>query len=124
MIVRNASELEDDGVISAREAEAVLATLCIKFGFCVPPLWHARLRDCPPRSIAKFTDTVFHAEGLDPRAADSSMYKAMFEEVRAAFERSKASIDNMPPNTSYMDSPRGADAVLCAMMGDESLGKR
>lgn len=83
-----ASETEDDGLISTEEAETLLSTLCVKYGFCLPPLWHARLRDCPPRSIAKFTDTVFHAEGLDPRTADRAMYKAMKEEVRLAFQRS------------------------------------
>jgi hypothetical protein len=35
-------------------------------------------------------DTVFHAEGLDPITADSGMYKAMREEVRQAFERSRS----------------------------------
>jgi hypothetical protein len=48
------------------------------------------LRNNPPRSVAKFTDTVFHAEGLNPVAADSEMYRAMLEEVRLAFERSGA----------------------------------
>jgi len=84
--------LEDDGAISPAEAESVLGTLCVKYGFCLPPLWHARLRDCPPRSIARFIDTVFHAEGLDPKTADSAMYKAMTEEVRLAFERSATDV--------------------------------
>jgi hypothetical protein len=96
----NASELEGDGSINAEEAEAVLGTLCVKYGFCIPAVWHASLRDCPPKSIAKFTDTVFHAEGLDPRTADRSMYKAMIKEVRAAFERSRTSAGTLPPNTS------------------------
>jgi hypothetical protein len=95
----SASQLEEDEIITATEAEAVLGTLCVKYGFCLPPLWHARLIDCPPKSVAKFTDTVFHAEGLDPRTADSSMYNAMLAEVRAAFERSRASIGGLPPNT-------------------------
>lgn len=95
----NASQLEDE-VITAAESEAVLGTLCVKYGFCLPPLWHARLRDNPPKSIAKFTDTVFHAEGLDPRTADKAMYRAMLEEVRMAFHRSRASLGGLPPNTS------------------------
>ena len=95
----SASELEEEQSITPQEAEKVLGILCIKYGFCLPPLWHARLRDCPPRSIAKFTDTVFHAEGLDPRTADSAMYKAMAEEVRLAFERSSAT-GVLPSNTS------------------------
>jgi len=77
----------------------VLGILCVKYGFCLPPLWHARLIDCPPRSIAKFTDTVFHAEGLDPKTADSAMYKEMAQEVRLAFERSNSAV-GMPSNTS------------------------
>jgi hypothetical protein len=88
----------DEGFITAAEAEIVLGRLCVKYGFGLPPLWHARLRDCPPKSVAKFTDTVFHAEGLDPRAADPSMYKAMLEEVRAAFERSSVGVRPAPFN--------------------------
>jgi hypothetical protein len=78
-----------DEFISPEEAERVLDTLCTKYGVCLPPLWRARLRNNPPRSIAKFTDTVFHAEGLHPVAADSAMYREMLEEVRLAFERSR-----------------------------------
>jgi hypothetical protein len=103
----NASQLEDDGVITAAEAETVLGTLCVKYGFCLPPLWYARLCNCPPRSIAKFTDTVFHAEGLDPRTADRSMYNAMLEVVRAGFERSSASGSGLPPNTSLERTREG-----------------
>jgi hypothetical protein len=96
----NASQLEEEGSISPQEAERVLGVLCVKFGFCLPPLWHARLLDCPPRSVAKFTDTVFHAEGLNPRTADSAMYKEMAEEVRIGFERSRRA-GGMPSNTSF-----------------------
>jgi hypothetical protein len=73
--------------ISPKEAEKLLDTLCTKYGFCLPPLWRARLRDCPPRSATKFLDTVIHAEGLTPGATDTSMYKAMLNEVRLAFEQ-------------------------------------
>jgi hypothetical protein len=100
MNMRTAGDREEDEVISAAEVEKLLCTLCVKYGFCLPPLWHARLRDCPPRSIARFTDTVFHAEGLDPVTADRAMYKAMMEEVRLAFERSRPTRTGMPPNTS------------------------
>ena len=103
----NATQIEDDGVITPAEADTVLGALCVKYGFCLPPLWLARLRDFPPKSIAKFTDTVFHAEGLDPRAADRAMYKAMLEEVRAGFERSSASITALTPNTSLERTREG-----------------
>jgi hypothetical protein len=67
----------------------------VKYGFCLPSLWHARLKRNPPRSIEKFLDTVFRAEGLDPSTADSGMYKAMREEVRQAFERSRSAGDGV-----------------------------
>jgi hypothetical protein len=87
----NCAADQDPGVaISPQEADRVLDLLCTKYGFCLPPLWRARLRNNPPRSVAKFTDTVFHAEGLSPAAADSDIYRAMLEEVRLAFERSGA----------------------------------
>jgi hypothetical protein len=80
----------DVGKLTELEAERLLSVLCVKYGFCLPPLWHARLKRNPPRSIDKFLDTVFRAEGLDPNTADSGMYKAMREEVRQAFERSRS----------------------------------
>lgn len=79
----------DDGKLSEPEAQKLLELLCVKYGFCLPPLFHKRLKRNPPRSIDKFLDTVFRAEGLDPMTADSDMYKAMRKEVHLAFERSK-----------------------------------
>src|ERR1044071_6189238 len=73
---RIAPTSDDSGFITAEEAEKLLGVLCEKYGFCLPQLWHARLRFCPPKSVAKFTDTVFHAEGLDPATADRAMYRA------------------------------------------------
>jgi hypothetical protein len=81
----------DDGQLSVEEARGLLNVLCVKYGFCLPPLWSSRLEPNPPRSIDKYLDTVFRAEGLDRTTADSAMYKAMREEVRLAFDRSKAS---------------------------------
>jgi hypothetical protein len=77
-----------DGFISEREARKLLQVLCVKYGFCLPPLWQARLEKNPPRSIDEFTDTVFHAEGLNPITADHHLYRCLQQEVRQAFERS------------------------------------
>ncbi len=79
---------QDDGQLTVPEAQKLLNVLCVRYGFCLPPLWRARLERNPPISIDKFTDTVFRAEGLDPLTCDSSLYKAVREEVRRAFERS------------------------------------
>lgn len=75
-------------VISEAEAQKLLGVLCVKYGFCLSPLWHARLERNPPKSIDKFADTVFRAEGLDPATTDNGLYKSVREEVRQAFERS------------------------------------
>ena len=79
----------DDGQLSQHEARKLLDVLCVKYGFCIPRLWQARLERNPPRSIDKFLDAVIRAEGLDPITYDGSAYKLMREEVRLAFERSK-----------------------------------
>ncbi len=73
--------------ISEPQARMLLDVLCGKYGFCLSPLWHARLLKNPPRSIDKFTDTVFFAEGLNPGTADRTLYRSIHEEVRRAFER-------------------------------------
>jgi hypothetical protein len=86
----------DDGKLTEHEAEKLLDDLCVKYGFCLPPLWKARLMRNPPRSIDKFLDTVIRAEGLNPITVDTSMHKAMRQEVRSAFERSRPT--NEVPN--------------------------
>ena len=97
---RIAPTSDDSGVITQEEAEKLLGVLCVKYGFCLPPLWQARLQTCPPKSVAKFTDTLFHAEGLDPATVGRAMYRGMYEEVRAAFERSAQNVGGVTPNTS------------------------
>lgn len=83
-----ASGSRDDSVITAPDARTLVEILCTQYGFCLSPLWRARLGKNPPQTVSKFTDAVFRAEGLDPNTADSTLYKAVEEEVRQAFERS------------------------------------
>jgi hypothetical protein len=97
---RIAPTSDDTGFISEAEAEKLLGVLCVKYGFCLPTLWQARLQTCPPKSVAKFTDTVFQAEGLDPNTVDRAMYRGMYEEVRVAFERSAQIAGSVTPNQS------------------------
>jgi len=104
---RIAPTSDDSGFITEAEAAKLLGTLCVKYGFCLPDLWHARLRDCPPKSVAKFTDTVFHAEWLDPATADRAVYWALYEEVRGAFERSAQGAGSVTPNTSLERTREG-----------------
>jgi len=74
--------------IDPEQAKRVLEVLCAKYGFCLPPLWRARLIDCPPRSAEKFVHTVFAAEGLNPHAVDPKLLRSVHQEVREAFDRS------------------------------------
>ena len=105
---RIAPASDDSGFITEAEAEKVLGVLCVKYGFCLPPLWYARLQTCPPKSVAKFVDTVFHAEGLDPETANREMYRAMYEEVRSAFERSAQGAAKVPPNNKLQRTRGGS----------------
>lgn len=79
-----------DGPIAPDEVRKLLDALCVECGFCsISKLWRARLERNPPRSIAKFTDTVFRAEGLDPLMVDSHLYKSIRAQVAQAFKRSR-----------------------------------
>jgi len=77
--------------LSEAQATKLLNTLCVKHGFCLPPLWNARLKRNPPKTAKAFTDTVFSAEGLDPVSADSNVYAALHHEVVQAFEAAATS---------------------------------
>ena len=88
MFDRTSSSDVDDGVITAPDARTLVEILCTQHGFCLSPLWRARLSKNPPQAVGRFTDTVFRAEGLDPTTVETSLYKAIENEVRQAFERS------------------------------------
>ena len=88
MLERTSNSHTDDGVITESDARALVEILCAKYGFCLSPLWRARLSKNPPQFVRKFTDTVFCAEGLNPETADTQLYNAIETEVRQAFERS------------------------------------
>jgi hypothetical protein len=66
------------------ERQRLLDVLCVKYGFCLSPLWRARLERNPPRSVEKFVDAVFRAEGLDPATADDQLYRTPVAEVERA----------------------------------------
>lgn len=76
----------ETGKLEHLEANRLLERLCTVYGFCLSPLWKARLTTCPPQSPAKYTDTLFRAEGLDPGTADRALYKSILSEVQIAFD--------------------------------------
>ncbi|WOB06865.1 hypothetical protein [Piscinibacter gummiphilus] len=53
-------------MLTPAEANSLLATLCVKLGFCLPPEEQSRLSQSPPGTVDAFTDAVFQAEGMNP----------------------------------------------------------
>jgi hypothetical protein len=84
----------DEVVITEHEARKLLDILCTKFGYCLSPLWTARLQKNPPRTPEKFIDTVIRAEGLNPAELPKSAYRNLLEKTREAFSRSKNVTDS------------------------------
>jgi hypothetical protein len=75
----------ETSTISPQDAKILLEKLCTAYGFCLTPLWKARLINCPPQSVQKYADTVFLAEELEPSSVDRDLYKSVLNEVRMAF---------------------------------------
>ena len=73
--------------VPAESIEELLGKLCVTYGFCLHSPHYDQLCDSPPSSAEAFLDAVFRAEGLDPRTADSKLYKPMLEVVRSAFDQ-------------------------------------
>jgi len=76
----------------ASEVDALLDTLCVRLGFCLPADARLRLRENPPVEVATFTDAVFLGEGLDPALADRSLYRKVRDMVREAFQRAQSGL--------------------------------
>lgn len=51
-------------MLSEAETEALLAELCIKLGFCLPPEARHLLVTTTPANVLDFTDAVFIADGF------------------------------------------------------------
>jgi len=76
-------------VLSTDDAAMLLATLCTRLGFCLPPDSQARMTENPPADAHQFTAAVFIAEGLDPSTADRRTYRQVKAFVAEAFRRSE-----------------------------------
>jgi hypothetical protein len=76
-------------MLSTQEASALLALLCTRLGFCLPPAAEKRLTEHPLADVLDFTAAVFLAEGLDPSTADRRIYRQVKEVVAEAFRRSE-----------------------------------
>jgi len=76
-------------MLSTQEASALLALLCARLGFCLPPAAEKRLAEHPPADVLEFTAAVFIAEGLEPSTADRRIYRQVKAAVAEAFRRSE-----------------------------------
>lgn len=75
-------------MLTRKEAESLLDSLCVKLGFCLGREAYERLAEVPPESADDFTRAIFEAERLDPVIADRTLVRAVEAMIVAAFERS------------------------------------
>jgi len=75
------------------EIGRLLAELCVKLGFCLPPEEQARLEDSPPLGVDALTDAVFLAEGFDPQLVDDEVRQQVRELVAKYLEEGTAGAD-------------------------------
>mgnify|MGYP003395920024 CR=1 FL=1 len=73
-------------ILSEAETSKLLDTLCVKLGFCLPPLERKRIEDAPPEDARGFTDAVFTGEGMNPELADRHLYRQVLAMVRQSFD--------------------------------------
>jgi len=86
-----AEALSDDvphgAALDPAEVRALLGHLCTTHGFCLPPTAVEYLARRPPPRVSDFVDAVFFLEGLDPETAETHLYRSLFAEVAAAYDR-------------------------------------
>ena len=63
-------------VLEPQEVRDVLSRLCIKFGFCLPPVEIEKLAASPPTDIESFTEAALVAEGYGFTKSDPLCAKA------------------------------------------------
>lgn len=73
--------------LGPEEVRGLLSQLCVRLGFCLPPLELERMAAAPPTGIDEFTHAVFIAEGLDPIGSDRHLVNQVREMVAEAFVR-------------------------------------
>ncbi len=75
--------------LSPAEARTLLGDLCVKLGFCLPPLEIERLATSPPEDSDEFTEAVLVAEGYGVPSQDPVVDQAR-ELVAQAFIRNQS----------------------------------
>lgn len=57
-------------LLDPHEVKALLSRMCIRFGFCLPPVEIEKLSANPPKSIDEFTVAALIAEGYGYTKSD------------------------------------------------------
>jgi hypothetical protein len=73
-----------EALLDSEEVKALLHKLCVKLGFCLPPIEIERMATSPPRCVDEFTRAVFLLEGLE-LISDRQLVKQGQEIVTEAF---------------------------------------
>ncbi|UBU12698.1 hypothetical protein [Nonomuraea gerenzanensis] len=85
--------MNDD--VRSKETHWLLAELCVRHGFCLPPEEQQRLvQQAPFMSVDTFTDAVFIAEVMDP-----SLYRDLRRSVRETVRRRLPEIEDRQSDT-------------------------
>jgi hypothetical protein len=74
-----------NAILSPEEVRVLLSRLCIRLGFCLPPLEAEQIAFLPPCDIDEFTRAVFIAEGMDPVVSDRDIYNQVSDIVAESF---------------------------------------
>ena len=72
---------------SEKEIAALLDTLCVKLGFCLPSNISARLIKFPPKTSEKFAKSVIEADRLNLESIEKNLYKSVLKEIESVFEK-------------------------------------
>jgi hypothetical protein len=72
--------------LAPAEVRALLAQLCVKLGFCLPPVEIERFAASPPGDSDEFTEAVLVAEGYGLATSDP-LFDQVREVVAQAFIR-------------------------------------
>jgi hypothetical protein len=81
-------------MLSENEVRTVLSKLCVKLGFCLPPVAQQQLASDPPPDVRGFVDAVFAAEGLDPATADRHLYRQVRDMVSDAYRKTANAVED------------------------------
>lgn len=80
--------------MTEHQVEQLINTLCVRYGFCLPPEAEDQLKHQTPLEPLAFTDAVFRLEGLDPSTADRHLYREIRDVVSIAFRTATAESEN------------------------------